>query len=450
MSQAYDTTLFSAAALPTSTSSSSSGGYTYAAAQYNGAAIQVADMTPPKFLNIAPKVVNKLAHHRNANNVNFTQATAPVSVVKADAPPKLPTNLQTLLQNSQWGNAFIGLVQDIRTPIQITVASINSIFAWGKGVVDNNDCRNSYVQAIVDLLQLPSGIKLFRNIIIAHHCLPKFPKVQFKSTERESYTSFYKYTEVSEINLQWIDSQHTGSDDVYIVKNNSLPVDTTNPNAQLDFITVKVPASVVLAHELGHYLYDLIACKAMMEVEHVDTIGDFIISQISVLLEVAFDNAMKLISRQIKHYVRVEYDRILKQIISSEPTTPAQILFVGLWNSGEYYEMVNILPVASMLQQGDSDYDDGTIVGEAYKGGKMKGQNVFTKNGQNVTFSNGVTLSASNFVRFSHRSSKYFNKKFNALDATGKAEFKNLVATMLGLIKVKQASLGADDLPCIT
>ncbi|MDR1891287.1 MAG: hypothetical protein LBQ23_03920 [Puniceicoccales bacterium] len=183
--------------------------------------------------------------------------------------PRLPNNhLQILLSQGQWGNAFIGLVQDIWTSIPIIIDSINSIFAWADVVVGNQVCKDSYVQAIEDLLQLPSGIiNLFRDIIIAHHCLPSLPKVRFTSRRHESYATNYKYGHSCEINLRWSESKgkHAGSNCVLIARNSNLPMVAGTPGSQLDFVTVKVPPSVVLSHELGHYVHDLIACKDVID-----------------------------------------------------------------------------------------------------------------------------------------------------------------------------------------
>jgi hypothetical protein len=153
--------------------------------------IQATDVTPPAWLNIDSKVVRKIAKAREAidavaNNRrlrSITREHRAVSVVDpaAAADPQLPGTLQALLNNGEWGNALIGLVQDIRTPIPITTDSIDSIFGWDASVstaaAGVPSRRVNYAQAIANLLQLPSGVRLFRDIIIAHHCCPRLPKV---------------------------------------------------------------------------------------------------------------------------------------------------------------------------------------------------------------------------------------------------------------------------------
>ncbi|MDR2779194.1 MAG: hypothetical protein LBB16_02810 [Puniceicoccales bacterium] len=198
----------------------------YASALYNGIAITAAQVTPSAFLNIVPKVANKVAEKRAVVPAPLVPPILPV--VAAPPDPRLPPDniLQPLLAQNQWGNAFMGLVQDIQTPIQITIDSINSIFTWEKETVGRNlACRASYVQAVMDLLQLPSGINLFRNIIIAHHCLPSLPKLSFASRNTESKISLAKdnKVELSEINLQWQANMHSGGESVCIATNTHIP-----------------------------------------------------------------------------------------------------------------------------------------------------------------------------------------------------------------------------------
>jgi hypothetical protein len=204
--------------------------------QYNGLAIQV--QLPPKAFDIESKVINGIALIRRlARNPPLPQANVilesnPVSVVSADElqPPTEPNNLQALLQNGEWGQAFIGLVQGVRTPVQITENSIKSIFEWDETVTRIQACRNSYAQAIVDLLQLPSGVGLIRDIIIAHHCMPKLPKLKFIKSgdddddDGDSGIEHFEYPESSEINLEWDDgnSRHVGSDRILVVRNSNL------------------------------------------------------------------------------------------------------------------------------------------------------------------------------------------------------------------------------------
>jgi hypothetical protein len=195
--------------------------------------------------------------------------------------PQLPATLQTLLGNGEWGNAFIGLVQDIRTPIQIIIASIDSIFGWDEVSVPTAPaaCRNSYIQEITDLLQLPSGIRLFRDIIIAHHCVTNLSKVKFISNSEESSATSFRSSRPCEINLTWdgISRHHVGSERMVVARNSTLPVVGGDPNTQLDFVIAHVPPSIVLAHELGHYLDDLEACKKIMDsANHVGIVSDAI------------------------------------------------------------------------------------------------------------------------------------------------------------------------------
>jgi hypothetical protein len=448
----------------------------YAVIQYNGAAITAAQVPPPAFLNIVPKVVNKIARKRFAA-VAIPPAVPPllarvnvsvpsVAVMAALLNPQLPPDniLRPLLTQGQWGNALIGLVQDIRAPIRITKESIDSIFEWDRDVLGSQLCVNSYVQAIMDLLELPSGIRLFRDIIIAHHCLPDLPRVRFESTAAKSSASCFRHGSPCNINLEWDRgmSKHIGGEYVYVARNSG--VIPPNPNLPLDFIDVTVPPSVVLAHELGHYVYDLIACKSTMDMKQSEIISGVIVDP-SVANKVAYEAAIGSFDWGVRNlYPELEYKQILRQIMPNAPSNPAERTFIDLWDKGNFDEMVIILPTANMLRNGGSMYDDGIIVGEALLdihngGGNIHKQIIFRKNGANITNTIQVNaagnLTARSFVCFGHCQSRRFWRAFNGLNAAVPAagglsernQFKNLVATMLGLITVPNPAAGPATIP---
>jgi hypothetical protein len=457
---------------------------TYAQAQYNMGGIQAASVPLPAFLNINPEVVNRVATELEARTLVPQQinkargSVSPVNSAMAAVDPQLPISvpvagpvigpvalppsvtLQALLNNGEWGNAFIGLVQDIRTPLQITTASIDSIFEWDRSVLGNQARIDSYVQEIVNLLELPAGVRLFRDIIVVHHCLPYLPKVKFISNGEESSATVFDYPKSCKINLKWDDvkQQHVGGKRIVVAKNNAIAIAVGNPGEQLDFITAHVPPSVVLAHELGHYLDDLMACKNVMDAaNHVGIVGEAITSS-SAGVKVSYEEDMFRVGWGVRtRYPQYEYKDVLRKIIPNPPSTPAEDAFVDLWDQGMFSEMVNILPVARVLNDGGSSYSDGIIMGEAYLDNNCAiHQRLFftrKRNGsdrETPVNVGGVVLSAESFARLGHASPSLFWEIFNSLDAAVPAagglserdEFKNLVATMLGLITVPNPAGG--------
>jgi hypothetical protein len=457
--------------------------------QYNGVNIQAADVPPPAFLNIASKVVNKVATERNAGaavpqGVVSVPAGAPVSVVSSEvaavaavtaasivpgaiiatvvaaAPantavqvavtaasivpgatvasvvaaaegvvnPRLPGpvpgaaagagTLQALLSNGDWGSAFIGLVQDIRTPIPITTASIDSIFEWKEDVSGTPALMNGYVQEIVNLLQLPAGIKLFRNIIIAHHCLPGLPKVKFTSeNSNESKYEPFPYPASSVINLRWdaANNIHFSENFVLVVKCNTAVPNAAHPGRQLNFTDIVFPAWAVLAHELGHYLDELIALKKSMDFKAsivsmaiVNPTPDVCVVYTAAMTSITISNNNGIVSGPIDCYFQKEYEEVLRTIIQG-PYSIAKDAFVESWSYGIFDELVNILPTASMLQGllgGGSDYSDGIVIGEAVIGGMVAVPPIGGPGG--VAVNAGPTEKS--FVRFSHQDARDFDR----------------------------------------
>jgi hypothetical protein len=414
----------------------------YTPIQYGGVGhnIQAADVPPPAWLNIDPKVVNKVAIEREARTaaprpvnsvatatsvVNPALATAMGAALAAFNPqlPQIsvaaaPGSLQALLRDGEWGNAFIGLVQDIRTPIRITTASIDAIFKWGKSVTrvlpgTPTLCRDSYVQAMTNLLQLPSGVRLFRDIIIAHHTMPDLPGVKFTSkNQKESKYESFPYPAPSKINLKWdgVNSVHPGDNFVLIAKNNAVAADPNHLGKELDFMDVAVPNWMVLAHELGHYLYDLIAHKRSINLNAniiskaiVDSTPDVCVMYAAAMAAMSTDNKNGMISGAIDCYSKKEYEEILKRIIQ-DPPSDAKKAFVDSWNHDGLDELVNILPTANVLQHlngdswgGGSSYSDGAIIGEAVLQGTIT---IPPVGGHGVVHAG---LTPESFVRFSHQ-----------------------------------------------
>jgi hypothetical protein len=459
---------------------------------YNGANIQAANVPPPEWLNIDSQIVNRLATERDARAavaagqranpilVNpIDLVVAPVSVVDpatiavggvnlqlptiapAGGLPLPPGTLQALLGDGEWGNAFIGLVQDIRTPIQITTASIDSIFKWGAGVSmvvppGAMSCKASYVQAMADLLQLPSGIRLFRDIIIAHHCCPYLPKMRFRSALDESkFSPRYNNENLCAINLEWDNTTHTHAGGAYvcIATRNNLQAPAGNypgRGRRMDFVEVNVPPSLVLAHELNHYLRTLIACKSIMD-QKVDIVSRGILDPFSPGANIGQHKAIKsAIDKVIDIYHEIEHKNILRKILPNLPVTPAEKMFNDLWNIGNLHEMVNILPTANILGRdasyGGSSYSDGAILGEALRT-HIRPQLVFTRSGDPVNLAT-IPFNVEGFVRLGHCRPISFWRGLRSLH-NNRDEFKDLVQKLLDMITVNGVTLwaGNNNLP---
>jgi hypothetical protein len=333
----------------------------------------------------------------------------------AAASPRLP-KLRACLKRGEWGKAFIGLMGGIQTPIQITEDTIDHIFKWSKRLPKR--CKSGYIREIADLLQTSEGISLFRDIIIAHHCMPNLPGVKFiKTKSKSSYITSFHYKHTSKINIRWnrLTRKHVGSAQVVIALDSTLPAVAGQPGSQLTFVNAEVPPSLVLAHELGHHLYELVACKSIMD-NYVDSHHDVVSGAIvpNTGASVNYDREMSSIfktnkdgeSRLIKHYTQKEYKEILKGIIHTPPTV-AEKAFISLWNHGNYSEVVNILPSANILKSGGSNYSDGVMMGEASLNPTcaIHSQIVFSDSAgvaiPNINVS-GATLTAESFVCFSH------------------------------------------------
>jgi hypothetical protein len=385
----------------------------------------------PKALCSSPEVVNRIRMLAEREVVN-TQPPATTPNLTS------PTNLKDLLLAGEWGKALIGFVpSDVRTPIKITEETVNSIFEWEESI--DVEVKNSYVQAVETLLQLPSGIGLIRDIIIVYHCLPDLPILKFVRDEDDNTHGIttLQYPDSCDLNLEWNadEGRHVGSDRVLVVSNSE----------GLDFVRMDVPPAVVLAHELGHYLYYLIACKNVMEgeISCVDVVSK-VIAAPNPVAKVHYRKKMSSMfgkSRLVKKfYAQEEYKAVIRDIAIHSPPTPAEQAFMTLWGEESYLELVNILPTAKMLGNGGSNYSDGVVMGEAYRNAAMRDQIRFYDATGAAVDINDAGLTPESFVRFGHCDAERFFTKFNALvDDAGKIEFKGLVQQLLNKITVLTA-----------
>jgi hypothetical protein len=170
----------------------------------------------------------------------------------------VPNSSLDLIMQGQWGNVFIILGSNLpvlpfpQNMIPITAASIDRIFAWDKSMISNGACRQSFVQNILDLLILPTGRTLIEQIVVKHHLHPGLSSVKFAWTPRRKANrcDWVKFDPCG-INLEWNNTTQEHVKDSFV-----LVVSDVNVN-QLNFIRVDVPLSIVLAHELGLYIYGL-------------------------------------------------------------------------------------------------------------------------------------------------------------------------------------------------
>jgi hypothetical protein len=275
-------------------------------------------------------------------------------------------------------------------------------------------CRRSYAQAIVDLAALPSGKALLREVIIKcreNSMAGSNPRrvlfVQASEADNENRFTWINGAECS-ITLEWDGANHVFDNWILIVRNQT----TRN----FDLISVQVPPSIVLAHELGHFLY---------------------------ALETRVPVSGCTLYAQSQKRARREYNNIFSGVVDLKGNKPrtAKKLFVDSWNGGNYVEIVNILPAASMIPElSRLNYSDGIFVGEAVKSTiPANRQPHFSElNGTAVNvYHDGVP--AGGFVRFSHRSSIGFETDLSELNANEHSKFFKLIEILLQKIMIVTA-----------
>ncbi|MDR2738049.1 MAG: hypothetical protein LBB18_03895, partial [Puniceicoccales bacterium] len=301
---------------------------------------------------------------------------APVPVV-APAGPADPVDE---IAAGRFGNAFLNppVSMDFSLELGINAGIIDTMFRFEIGIL--GACCRSYAQAIVDLATLPSGKALLREIIIKcreNSMVGRNPQrvlfVKADGVDNENRFTWIDGVECS-ITLEWNGASHVPDNWMLIVRNQT--------TGNLDLIGVRVPPSIVLAHELGHFLYAL------------ET-------------QVGHEGLYHLAQKRAQW----EYNNIFSGVIDLKKNKPrtAKGLFVDSWNGGNYVEVVNILPAASMIPGlRRLNYSDGIIVGEAVKNATVLFEripHIFKLKGPAVgVHHDGVP--AGRLVRFSHRSSE--------------------------------------------
>jgi hypothetical protein len=327
------------------------------------------------------------------------------------------------LANGQWGKVLTSSDFNLDLPSTIInpEAVINASFEWHSDIMklENLVCRRSYAQAILDLMKLPTGKNLIQKVIIKCHenaSNGENPrKVVFKGPQNgndgqplKENLFYWERGKSCSIYLRWHNDTNQHSWDEWV-----LLARKQNQN-ELNFVNVRVPPAIVLAHELGHFLWGI----TIKEDTHV----------------------AKSLYIRAQERARKEYDKIFKNFVTDTPTTASKV-FIGSWNHGNYLETVNILPLADIPSAGNVvglRYSDGIFIGEALNStwdANQKPQ--FTDFQNNNVTVNYATLPAGNFVRFGHSSSGKFWREFNSLNSTEKKSFNELVTRLLSKIKVE-------------
>ncbi|MDR2737420.1 MAG: hypothetical protein LBB18_00560 [Puniceicoccales bacterium] len=329
----------------------------------------------------------------------------------AIAVPIAPLNSVDEIVAGRFGNAFLNppVSMDFPPELGINAGIIDGMFSFETGILDT--CRRSYAQAIADLAALPSGKALLREVIIKCHenSMTRRNPQSVAFVNSGANNSRFTWVDNAEciIRLKWDGGSHVPDNWMLIVRNQT--------TGNLDLISVRVPPSIVLAHELGHFLYALET--------QVGTGG---------------------LHRRAQKRAHQEYDSIFNGVVSSTKISHncAEKLFTDSWNGGNYVEVVNILPTTNMVPDiNRSGYSDGVFIGEAVKNATVPFERIphfFKLNGPAVdVHHDGVP--AGRFVRFSHRSSEGFEADLNRLDANERSEFFKLIRILLQKIMIVTA-----------
>jgi hypothetical protein len=387
------------------------------------------------------------------------KSPAPAALVPRPQLFPLATPLAALLYEGKWGEAFMSGAANLGLPpagapgapaISISRATIDKIFAWEADL--SVACRRGYAEMIEDLLALPTGRGLIKNIILMHHNHVGLSRMVFKcdTTNTASRGDWMSYPNPYEINIKWNGANYEGEEYILVVNNINV--------GSLDFVKVRVSPAIVLAHELGHFLDGLTEQKKFISTDNPGVAGgalgdaqahnDIDVSD-STLNAVLYDISDRA-DKRMDVYMCAEYKKIFQEVITTPPTE-VDMFFMECWNAGEYSEAVNILPSVEILNPGGGsfNYSDGIIIGEALNpvNGILADRrpqffNLTTGNQQNVNIANAaVILPPDSFVRFGHMDVGDFRKKFERLKDEQKSQFRALVQKVLDKITINGNSL---------
>jgi hypothetical protein len=227
------------------------------------------------------------------------------------------------------------------TTIPISAATIDRIFAWDDSVTANLAHVESYARVIEDLLATPTGRGLIRRIIVTHHNDVRLSPVIFTRDmgDNRSKSDWYNDPLQCKINLEWYEGQVVSGKKKYgrkSVKTWSavnepmwdswvLLVCDSGAN-RLDFKRVDVPPALVLAHELGHFLYGINMQQQTMNKLNrdcvQDAIGDVVnhmVSHSGEMNDPANASAVGVLAKnadgQMDVWAYVEYKNIFRGVV---------------------------------------------------------------------------------------------------------------------------------------
>jgi hypothetical protein len=442
------------------------------------------------------KCARSLCAHRGGTARGVADALASQHLTPGGVIPGLPAivvgSTLDLLMHEQWGNVFTSPAAGLTLPvppntpantIPITAASIDKIFAWDKSLISNTATLQRYAQVILDLLELPTGRSLIRDIIMAHHSCKGISSLVFTMKPSGIKTNVSKcdwndYPEACEISLEWYHENMLGG----IVEGPlwddwGLVVNDTAAN-QFNFVRVDVPPAIVLAHELGHFLYGINMQKRSMERSNGTLVQNAIADAINLAathggdmgnptIAASISALARVIDKEMSVYAYTEYMNIFRSFFVFPPVNPVEESFTSCWGD-DYEELVNILPSANILQNGDLDRSDGKMIHEALNTWAVDPKcpqfftltdaagvagaapvNFLTNPAGVMTDAAGNALTSERFVRFSHEGSAGLFTEFNKLNAVAPAgalseqdRFRNLVGQLLNNIITIPAGAG--------
>ncbi len=389
----------------------------------------------------AINLTTRLVRTHCANNKNKQKPTAKTSS-KTKA-PKTSKNSKTQLSTSQthsksvddltngkWFNVFKDKgLKFGKTILQVTEASINQIFSWDQSSIPNA-YKLSFAQAICDLLELPTGRKLFENIVKIHHNNVGLSKLifHFDSSDNRSKCDWFDYPEPCKISLKYKDNMCRGTSWLFFVKD----LEKT--------IEAEVPASVVLAHELGHYISGIyIQSNMAKEFNHIRYAAAMTDARnnngiihdpcTAALLQDIMSRADNVMTR----YSHTEYENLLKGVINILNPSPLEKTFLELWN-GDYDEILNILPKSTIFKKKIFDFSDGQTTMEAFKNLHQNKKPIFSglKDDSGLQDDLNIdTISEKNLVRLSHFSAKDYHKEISSLKGDKERQFYVLIKKLL-------------------
>jgi hypothetical protein len=319
----------------------------------------------------------------------------------------------------------------------ISADDINEAFFFDSNM-DGDDslaCRESYAQMMLDfVLKVPVGPEVIRQIVIK--CREnrlaggRHPScVTFTSSDAESEFFLAKGGDGA-INVKWNVNAHETMDWVMLVREG----DVANADS-IGFVAVTVPSVLVLAHELGHFLYFLDRSRS----KNVST------------------KPRKQTNKLLLRHAKADHDKIFRDVIANASKeknmhkVDAKNRFKGCWNHDNDLDIVIAFQTATTV----ICYSDSRMIREAFECNleglafKKLDSSALENYGQIVNGWRAVHHQM--FIRFGYEVAGLFGDEFNALgNDEAKAYFKEIVENMLGKVtKEDGTAMSIADLPSV-